>query len=490
MRKTISILLIITTSFSFGQNYKLFNSSTKKLFTDYPVPKNTYSLAFDTVISSGNDTVYYNFFLADFNNNIFNSPCNTSFYPCVPQNIPSWIGRKIISDNISNYDFFNLSNDTLSFNFTTNLNDTLVFYKNSSQKFLFVYKKTDTLNILNIVDSVRYYTIINTDLSGNIINSALNQQNIVVSKNYGLVNFFRIDSFPQVLQPIVLIGNKSPAIGLYELSNEIVFDYQPGDVLQYHDYYYSNPLSPNYNRYKKYTILSRTITADSLIYLVDYEMFNVDSINLFTDTVMLKYCRNTIIATIPFEKYDYQGNKYFGLDDYNGVKLWTYKINNAFDGCNYLYCQLDTSWCYDGEDPPIMTHTNYVIGLGLFENHSLYMSVIPDGNWTRDLNLIYFKKNGETWGSQMFAGINEYNNINCKIIISPNPAMNNIEITSPFSLLNISLYNLQGQTVLSKNISGTNTIVDIGQLHEGVYLAKILLNNNLIVTKKIIKLKD
>jgi len=493
MKKALTILsLIVICSSSYGQNYKLFTALSKKLFAKYPVATETYSLSFDTALSVSNDSIYYNFLLL---NNYFPSDDSCSseyyFYTCYQQNIPSWIGRKIIYDNISNYKFFNLTGDTLLFNFNSNPTDSLVFYKDSVQKFYYIYLKSDTLNLLNSVDSARFYSIVHTDINGNVINSALNQQNIIISKNRGLVNFFQVDSFPQILKPLVLIGDVATAGGFYQLTNEIVYDYQPGDELQFYDYNYNTLYPPSdYKRYKKYKIMSRTITADSLFYNAIYEMFDADSANLFVDTIMLKYSRSTVIANIPFEKYYGQESRNLSVKDYCGLRLWTLETNRLSYINEYSPC--DSSWCYNSEPgPPAEYKRIFVSGLGLYLDQSYYFSASPpNAFWGKGLTMIYFKKNGISCGSEMFAGIKEYQDKENVVTISPNPAKGYIHITSPVVLSSITLFNSEGRELLSQNLYGTAETIDIRKFHSGIFVARICLNDNSVAIKKIIIFND
>ena len=102
-------------------------------------------------------------------------------------------------------------------------------------------------------------------LHGSDRNSALNHKEIIISENYGLIRFFKIDSFPLVLKPFNLIGEDVLHAGLYAITNEVLFDYYPGDDIQYHEFYHNmgGPPWNNYNNYKKYTILTQSVTADS-----------------------------------------------------------------------------------------------------------------------------------------------------------------------------------------------------------------------------------
>ncbi|HOH82998.1 MAG TPA: T9SS type A sorting domain-containing protein [Bacteroidales bacterium] len=278
---------------------------------------------------------------------------------------------------------------------------------------------------------------------------------------------------------------------LYQLTNEIVYDYQAGDEFQYYDYY-NNSSYPgtNYKRYKKYKILNRTITADSLFYSAIYEWFNADSTNLFVDTIMLKYSRNTLIANIPFEKYNGQESRTLGIKDYCGLRLWTFEKNRLSYYNEYSLC--DTSWCYNSEPgPPVYYKSNYVSGLGLYLDQSYYISPFPpNGNWGKELRMIYFKKNGISCGAEMFAGIKEYQDKDDKLIIGPNPAIGYIHITSSVLLRSITLFTIEGQELLSQNLSGTAETIDVRNFHNGIFVARICFNDNTVAIKKIVIFND
>ncbi|HOY30292.1 MAG TPA: T9SS type A sorting domain-containing protein [Bacteroidales bacterium] len=485
MKKAFAIFLVFISCMSFSQNYKLFTPSSKKLFIDFPAPIRTYSMSFDMVDVVNSDTVYYNFMLL--NDIPFGGDsCHFISYFCHQQKTPSWAGAKMLHDNNSAYKFFNLSGDTLHFDFNTNPADTQVFFQDASQKFLFVYQNSDTLGVFGNADSARYYTIMHADPGGNTISSPLNQQNIIISKNFGLMRFFQIDSFPQVLKPLTLIGNVSPAGGLTEVTDEMIYDYQPGDEFQYHEAYYQQGGPPfyNYSRYVKYFILSRTETTDSVIYSAVKEYFYADSLILHVDTVQLKYYRHIVLAQIPFEKPVGNSIKRLGLVDYCGMKLWT--LYNNSDSYFHEYCALDTSWCVNSEPgPPVISHTVLVAGLGMYYSSSS-VTYMPPYGWGRHSDMVYFKKNAISCGSMVTAGINDSLDI-CKLLsIHPNPAKDMLNITSLVPLKNMNLFNPEGQMVLTKTLSGTNETIDIRQLNAGVYFALFSFCDNRIVTRKII----
>jgi hypothetical protein len=116
MRKSVTILLLLASLSVTGQSYKLFNAGSKKVFTTFPDAGVTYSLAFDSSVSSGPDSVFFPYRLAE---QAFLPGENCIFWggpECRHQTLPIWAGLKISVSETGIYRFFNLSGDTLLFN--------------------------------------------------------------------------------------------------------------------------------------------------------------------------------------------------------------------------------------------------------------------------------------------------------------------------------------------------------------------------------------
>jgi len=77
-----------------------------------------------------------------------------------------------------------------------------------------------------------------------------------------------------------------------------------------------------------------------------------------------------------------------------------------------------------------------------------------------------------------------------KISISPNPATDNIRIKTELTIKRVSIYNAQGSNLLQENTNtiGTEYVVSLKKLVSGTYLVKVLLEDNSIVVKKIVKI--
>jgi len=88
MKRLFTILLVAFSTAQFAQDYKLFNSKSKKLFSTYPEKSNTYSLSFDMVTSVSSDSIYYNFFKIE-DLNFVSEDCDFWIGPeCFKQNVP------------------------------------------------------------------------------------------------------------------------------------------------------------------------------------------------------------------------------------------------------------------------------------------------------------------------------------------------------------------------------------------------------------------
>jgi hypothetical protein len=481
MKTSCTLVLLIFTMISHGQNFNLFSSSDKKLFSTYPTPHFTYSLAFDTVLFSSGDSVYYNFSGVD-NAQFLSDSCLFWGGPaCFKQNVPSWLGKKVVHNNAARYRFYNLAGDTLGLNFAVTPADTVLIFKDAIQKFSILYQKTDTTTIISVIDSVRYYRILHTDLGGNPINSPLNQFHLVVSRNHGLVRYFQVDSFPQVLKPLAIAGSLSPPMGLHELTQGMLYDYLPGDEIQYFEngYHFGGPPVNNYSRYRKLVITSKTLSPDSVIYDATQQTFESGSSQVVTSAIILKYHRNTVIALFPFEKFD-GSTRSLILKNYCNQKYWTYatSTNNSL-----TYCSTDTCWGpFDTGGPPLKSERVYTAGLGIQYASNSVTAPMPVG-YSNSSQIVYFKKNGLPCGTEVPAGIPEPKSPGTALKVFPNPVSNYLFIENEFAGPKPAylVYNSTGQVVALGTLLGNS--ISVAHLSKGFYGVRIVSEKNSLAAK-------
>lgn len=154
--------------------------------------------------------------------------------------------------------FFTNSQQSLVFQFSKNETTPYVFYSDTLQYFTIFYLTTALDSVLGQTDSVKSFRVNHYDITGNILNSPLNDFEIKIGKAFGLIQFLRIDRFPAVLEPVRLIGNMYPDAGLYRITNEMIYNYKPGDKIQYFDVRFINHAYEwNYERYIMYHVLEK-----------------------------------------------------------------------------------------------------------------------------------------------------------------------------------------------------------------------------------------
>lgn len=487
MKKAIIFLLFLAPLILFGQDYKLLTATSKKLYSTVSQPQTAYSMSIESAKMSETDSVYYNFFELD--NELTES--DTCFFwgegPfCYKQNRPGWLGPRIEFDNQFSYRFFNLNNDTLHFSFNTEVDGPIPFYSDSIQEFSILYEKDDTLTLLGVADSARYFKILHADLDGNLIDSPLNGYELIISKQFGLENFFEVDSFPSVLKPVKLIGNVSPNAGLYLMTNETVYNFEVGDEVQYMEYsWYESPMPPEfyYTRYRKFIFLEKEITDDLLIYKVRQELFYKDSVGIEIKTLNKDYLRSDTIAKIPFEKFNIL-NRSLKEVDYCGKFFWTYSID-GYEG--EWFCGADTCWgTGDTFGPPDKLHTSYVFGLGLYSDSR--KDPYPDGYDLHD-EIIYFKKDGTECGTEVVVTVNENKALKDNITVSPNPVRDEATISSPIIINEIDVISSSGKKLFSKILSGKQNKINMTGFENDVYFLRLKLITGQVIIKKIIVLQ-
>jgi hypothetical protein len=82
--------------------------------------------------------------------------------------------------------------------------------------------------------------------------------------------------------------------------------------------------------------------------------------------------------------------------------------------------------------------------------------------------------------------INELN-VNNAITLQPNPTSGFVNINSKFEMQKIEVINIAGQILLSETVNEKTRQLLLNNFSEGIYFVKIVLENGMTVTKKIIK---
>ncbi len=489
MRNFIISTLLLFSVYSFSQDYQLFPNQYEKLFSITNTMESSFDLSFDSVISIS-DTVYYYNYKEIFDEYIISDSC--IFWGgnyCYQQDKPSWIGSKIIMTENDQYLFFNAIGDTLRFNFQANSNTSQVFYEDETQSFQLEYLMSVYEFVVGEIDSIRIYKIIHYDNEGNIINSELNENPIQISKTYGLKNFFKVDQFPNQLQPLNLIGMSIPYFGFNHINQAMLHDHEIGDEIQYEEMRHRQEGSPdeNYTKYTKYVFLNRWDANDSVHYLSQQTIHYKDSISQQIDTIIMSYSYMDTLAKIPFQKpnqSNYLFNKSINRQYFGELQLITYSLKDQY----LVYCAEDNCWGpYDTNGPPRDLEIDYVIGLGLF-NKSYHVSQPPPEGYYYHNRIIYFKKWDFIYGDDVILGFKDYS-VSTQLEVFPNPAKQRIFFKNPNQeiLSEISIFDLSGKLIHTLTVNYKEYTWDCSQLEPGVYIYQSKTNGDSYRGKLIIQ---
>jgi len=158
MRHLLIFTIVLFSLFAAGQNYKLFDSDSNKLYTTEPIPGLTSGLDFDSVIMAGDFSVYFNY--TGIGNELESDTCEFWGGPtCLQQDRPLWLGSAITVDFMGGYQFMSFQDNILSFNFNLLPGDSSLFYQDAAQSFYMVYEGADTATFLDIPVSAKFYRI-------------------------------------------------------------------------------------------------------------------------------------------------------------------------------------------------------------------------------------------------------------------------------------------------------------------------------------------
>lgn len=471
MTRTKALIFCLFPLFLHAQDYTLFGSDDRKLFSTIE----DYACAGSVVMDSSwtNQDTTRVFPLMDLSDEWVESfDCGWwGDYACLPLEKPSWLGRSI-EMNPGGELFVTTAFDTLLFDFQDLEPSPGTFYSDSLGDFTIEYAYTQWEEVLGVEDSIRVYVVQYLDTLGEVQPCPISQ--VKVGKDLGLLEFFRVDSFPMILQPIRLIGDENAELGLYQISQADMHDFQPGDFFQRNTYNYYWPegeMPTSTTSISNFTIISRTETADSIYYEVDWCQFDP---NVFGETygnALWGYSKTIVMQWLPFE-YFTGDRKSFKQVDYCGLKLWTL----SFDDEAYLgFCPIEECWGpVDTQGPqPSLSHS-WVVGLGEYTyNSSIWQ---PSLSSVYDRHITYFSRNGVSCGDQIIAGIDDTSMPDNELEVYPNPATDvvtvvcsNLSLRSSFQLVD-HLGRVTKSWDAVQAISQGTYYFDLSHVSPGIYL--------------------
>lgn len=480
--KTVLAFLLVIGYFnsSSAQNYQLIYPNQEKHFnyrdnsnvSNVPVIE---SIRIDSMRNQGNNTYYYNHQILS--QTTYSGTCQITI------NDSSWVGHEIIATPNGDYLFFNKNKDSILIKTTANLNDSWILYTFPNQDYIEAsLTSIHQINLLGTTDSLKTIVLQAKDNSNNPINHLFNNKEIRFSKSQGLVGFYSMTNFPLDTNSYNLVGASNPNVGIVNLTTAEIFDYNIGDEFHIDDYYRS-PFSPwEYDIiHIRRIILDKVVSSnqDTLTYTIArcqnrYVNF---SMTPDPDTIITL---DTLTEVIVFSQQTHF-NQLSNEIRSDSASYSTFLIDPQF---NKRAKRIDNQYyrtgmhCWSEQIVFFAPYSNYIEGLGGPYYNNPYTAVGTDY-----YQLVYYNKNGTTWGTPL--------NIDCttntsiskilkeenKVSVSPNPLSNYTTIRIQNFIPNehwyFKLYDVTGKLVCSKPVQNHSFILEKAHLSSGMYFYQI-----------------
>ncbi len=506
MKKLLVFIGVISTFPLFSQNYQLINFNDGiyyKAVNPFIIEnymwinhqsKFIISVKADSVINTLNQTSYY----------LYNTIEKKDSVSCFDVSKSHWLGKKIVEYNNGNYVLFNNTNDSIFFNKNANLNDSWILYKYADNSY--IEAKVTSISyesFLTISDSIKTIELMHKDINNTIVSDIINGTTIKLSKNYGLIRFFSVRNFPDSFPLFEITGIQNLHAGNYIPTLAEIYDFNAGNSFHY-DYrsITGNGSINNEMPYKEIrNIISKIVYNDSLTYTyeriryfsmksiqlhdtVSVTVHSIDSLPNFVEGVSGKMPLQSIrINSINVGQYSMTD------DNYNHNLTLTFPEMEVQQGFN------DTT-CYDFWIPEkdikftsweIGSRITYIKGLGILRKIKVFITnqQSPVCVCNPCEELLYFNKNGETWGTPLQVPLISMNNTNN--VIYPNPANDEVNIISDHTIDEIDIYNILGEKIYNlKDVKADYFKLDVKKFTKGVYFICIKNINGLVDNNKLI----
>jgi len=433
---------------------------------------------------------------------IFNG--DSIFYPmkniqriddyCFDEKGSSWMGNKIIVSPEWNY-FFNQHGDTIKIKTNARYHEGWTFFENESMLIDAMVYFHDTMTVLGLVDSVKtielqaYYK---TEPTGRFAHGVL-----LLSKHFGLITTYNLHVFPgnyeTSLETYTMVGMNDPKLGIQNLRWLDVFDFQPSDEFHTEERYTMITAGPATDR--KFSnirlIQSREDFTDSIVYQIHdrnerIHKYGQDVISHeFSDVERKIVIRQSHLFDFlpgqPFIHNEMLMSNY--MEYYGGI------IRKRFR--RIPYNESKACWMNESEDTDVISDvcrydkTEYYKGLG---GPYYYRT---DGCWeidktTETNTLLYYKKGTSAWGTPIvISGIDE-TSLGSDIFVYRNPVKDvlSIKFSHPAENSFIKIYDLTGAVLFQKQISSSESEIDLSAFIHGMYVYQVSVNGQVVKSGK------
>lgn len=342
----------------------------------------------DSIVNTNSGDYYYNIRTPE----VYDDEYNDAY---LHDPYASWLGSKSLINNNEAW-FYNKYQEAIFFPFSKDLDQVWRMYDYSDGTYIEAwFSLEDHIEIVEgLFDDVKYLNFQMYAADGSPLESQLNNDTLVLSKNYGFVRTFRWYNFPMQIQyqkfGLQGIEIDHQTYGFEWDYDETITSYQIGDIIHLqHDYigevmdeYLSKKLMSNY---VEYDIKRTTANYQSMeVNKVRFDLGNLPSQSLFNsegDFIGFKQ-----VKTISQE---WNGRKVFKIKDYYDFQIVEYE-GSIF----YLR-------------EPYISNSGYPTNV-CHNVHYYAERANGDGELFR---VVYFKNKDEELGNKINLDINKYQTV-------------------------------------------------------------------------------
>lgn len=491
MRLTLLFTLVLGLGLSipaFSQNYQTVNSSEVKLFESTSSDIRGYRV--DSVVVIGNDSLLYP------SRTIQNVGEEWDY--CTDVRGPSMLGDyvRVMPDGTNL--FFNKNADTIRIKTMAHPGDIWKVWSGETFDIYGEMLETELVDVFGVADSAKSIRLNGYDSDMNLDETlSFNDSLITISKNHGLLKTFNFVSFPNLhevyfdlaCQSYALYGIENLSLGGDNLTTFEVYDFQPGDIIEY------ERAQLNFGEGTKRQIqeeyISRENYADSIVYGFNQTILTFQySENQDPEISVASYQTFRTIEPIPFLDELPTLPIVTADSEYYSVRMnydhFLQKQNLQFASTGNTYYPTDIDDCYmqmiDGScggQPD-----SYYKGLG-----GPYYECDMFGSPNYQM-LKYFYKDSIEWGTPFDFTVSLTKLIRQQLYeIYPNPATDKLKIRFHDTMhpIELEIVDVSGRKVISKVITGAESEIDISNLQSGLYFVWFPLSANESVQKLIIR---
>jgi len=484
MKKNILFAFVVSLySISvFAQNYQCVYAEREAMFQFGFNNINGFKI--DSVKTTDEGTIFYpNKNIQDFGD-----------FECMSPYAPSWMGEKIVLKKNGDQLFFNKDKDTVLIKSLAIPGDKWIFFRNQEILIEASCTSHDTLNFLELTDSVKTISLQVFDLNMKTVESRINTYNIKLSKNYGFLEVPNIYLFPNyesyyynTLEDVhTLCGLTNPDLGIQNLIWKDVHNYNVGDI--FHTVYRSAFGTSGDDWVLEHQIHNKKIISKEEFYgLITYSIEvkiqktinkpEWDTLIFNFDTIHLKVGENPEFDVIPGKPVIINESAYALFMESGSIlkKFSLSHIQNTEEGdsCWFMPIEKTSSsinYYYNGFGGPYWEE--------LFGNGMDYSKK----------ELVYYHKGGQEWGiPQIVNGIENFEENNT-VRIYPNPAINILNVETGDNLeKQISITRINGTVIYSQSSRENNVIINTSDFSNGVYIVSVNnMNGKLLSSQKLI----